>query len=207
MLHNAWGPVWHAKQTAQGIIPARLRGVDREATWGKSHDDGWGDGHGSCCVGSHHPCVLGAFKDIRNRAHEAKRLWLDTGQRRGVVETVIMDSKADDHELCAAFQRQRGMTLLTTPRKHSAQTAARQPMISVLHRPKNRRLRQQRGQTVEPMPGVGIDLFALERCGMRGHRHNRGLCAAMGVTVQRHQARALKRQHSVWKIKQEVLGL
>ena len=88
-----------------------------------------------------------------------------------------------------------------------AHTAARQQMISVLNLPTNRRLRQQRGQTVEPMQGLVKDIFALEHCWMHGHRNNRWLFAAMGVTVQMHQARALKRQHSVWKIKQEVLGL
>jgi hypothetical protein len=49
------------------------------------------------------------------------------------------------------------------------------------------------------------DIFALERCWMRGHRNNRWLFAAMGVAVQLHQARALKTHRSTWKIKQEVL--
>jgi hypothetical protein len=206
MMNKALGPVWHAKHKAQGIIPARLRGVDQDATWGKSHSDGWVYGHGSFCLVSHRPCVLGAFKYMRNSAHEAKRLWLETGHLRGIVETVIMDGKADDQALFAEFQRQRGMTLLTTPRKNSDHTEARQQMIKILNRPKNRRLRKQRGQTVEPMQGVVKDIFALERCWMRGHRNNRWLFAAMGVTVQMHQARALKRQRSVWRIKQEVLG-
>jgi len=80
-------------------------------------------------------------------------------------------------------------------------------MINVLNLPQNRRLRQQRGQTVEPMPGVVKDIFALERCWMQGQRNNRWLFAAMGVAVQLHQARALKAHRSTWKIKQEVLGL
>jgi hypothetical protein len=206
MMNKALGPVWHAKHKAQGMIPARLRGVDRDATWGKSHSDGWVYGHGSFCLVSHRPCVLGAFKYMRNNAHEAKRLWLETGHLRGIIETVIMDGKADDQALFAEFQRQRGMTLLTTPRKNSDHTEARQRMITILNRPKHRRLRKQRGQTVEPMQGVVKDIFGLERCWMRGHRSNRWLFAAMGVTVQGHQARALKRQRSVWKIKQEVLG-
>lgn len=207
MMNKAWGPVWHAKHKAQGILPERLRGVDQEATWGKSHSDGWVYGHGSFCLVSHRPCLLGAFKYMRNSAHEAKRLWLETGHLRGLVETVVMDSKADDYALFAEFQRQRGITLLTTPRKNSAHTVKRQQMIRVLNRPENRRLRQQRGQTVEPMQGVVKDIFALERCWMRGHRNNRWLFAAMGVAVQLHQARALKTHRSTWKIKQEVLGL
>jgi hypothetical protein len=124
-----------------------------------------------------------------------------------VVTTVIMDGNADDQALFAELQRQRKMTLLTTPRNHRDQTEARQQMIHILNLPKHRKLRQQRGQTVEPTPGVVKDICALERCWMRGHRHNRWLFAAMGVAVQLHQARALKAHRSTWKIKQEVLGL
>jgi hypothetical protein len=207
MMNKAWGPVWHTKHTAQGLIPEGLHGVDREATWGKSQSDGWVYGHGSFCLVSHSPCVLGAFKYMRNSAHEAKRLWLETGHLQGVVTTVIMDGKADDQALFAECQRQRGMTLLTTPRKNSDHTEARQQMINVLNRPVNRRLRQQRGQTVEPMQGVVKEVFALERCWMRGHHNNRWRFAAMGVAVQLHQARAFKAHRSTWKIKQDVLGL
>jgi hypothetical protein len=207
MMNKAWDPVWHAKHRAQGIIPEGLHGLDKDATWSKSHSDGWVYGHGSFCLVSHAPCVLGAFKYIRNSAHEAKRLWLETGQLRGVVEMVIMDSKADDQALFAEVQRQRGMILLTTPRKHCDRTAERQQRLNVLNRPINRHLRQQRGHTVEPRQGVVKDIFALERCWLRGHRNNRWLFAAMGVTVQLHQARALKMHCSPWKIKQEVFGL
>jgi hypothetical protein len=197
MMNKAWGPVWHAKPKAHRSIPDDLRGVDQEATWGKSHDDGWVDGHGSFCMVSHRPCVPGAFKYMRNSAHAAKRLWLKTGHLRGMIETVVMDGKADDQALFAEFQRQCGMTRWTTPRKNSDHTAERQQMINVLPQPKHYRLRKQRGQTVEPMQGLVKDLFALERCWMRGHRHNRWLFAAIGVTVQMHQARALKGQRSV----------
>lgn len=192
---------------AQRRLPDGLRGVDQEATWSTSHDDGWVSGPGSFCMVSHGPCVLGAFQYISNSAHEATRLWLETGPLRGVVETVIMDGKAADQALFAEFQRPRGMILVTTPRQHSDHPAARPPMITRLNRPQHRRRRQQRGQPVAPMPGVVKDLFALEPCWMRGHRHHRWRFAAMGVTVQRPQARALTRQRSGWRITQAVLGL
>lgn len=144
---------------------------------------------------------------MRNSANEAKRLWLETGPLRGTVPTVMRDGKADDQALLAEFQRQRGMTLLTPPRRNSDHTVARQQMISMLNQPMNRTRCSQRGQTVEPMPGVVQDICALDRCWMRGQRHNRWRFAAMGVTVQLHQARALQAHRSTWKIKPEVLGL
>jgi hypothetical protein len=93
MMNKALGPVWDAKHKAQGMIPDRLCGVDQDATWGKSHYDGWVYGHSSFCLVSHSPCVLGAFKYMRNSAHEAKRVWLEMGHLRGIIETVNMDGK------------------------------------------------------------------------------------------------------------------
>ena len=181
--------------------------MDQEATWSKRHRDGWGYGHGAFGVVAPSPCRLGAFKSMRNRAPEATRRWLETGHLRGVMAPVSMDGKADAQALFAEFPRQSKMTLLTPPRNNRDPTVERQQMIEVLNQPQNRKRRQQRGQTGEPRQGVVKDLFARERCWMRGHRHNRGRFAAMGVTVQRHQARALNRQRSVWKITQEILGL
>jgi hypothetical protein len=62
---------------------------------------------------------------VGSLAHEATRLWLEMGHLQGVVTAVIMDGKADDQALFAECQRQRGMTLLTTPRKNSEHTEAR----------------------------------------------------------------------------------
>ena len=207
MLNNARGPGWHTKPTAQGILPAGRRGLAQEATWSKRHRDGWVYGHGSCCVVAHSPGLLGACTDRRQSAHEATRLWWATGHRRGLVETVMMERTADEKALCVALQRQRQMTLVTTPRRHSAHTDNRQPMINVQHLPKNQRLRQERGQTVEPRQGFGKEMFALDGCWMHGGRNHRWLFAAMGVAVQRPQALAEKQGRSPWNIKQDVLGL
>lgn len=142
-----------------------------------------------------------------NGGHEAKRLWLETGQLRGLVETVLMDSKADDQALFREFQRQRGILLLTVPRRHRNPTAERQRMIEILQQPEHRERYRERSHTVEPMQGLLKEIFGLERCWMRGTRNNRWLFAAMGVTVQMHQVQAWKEGRSTWAIKQDVLGL
>jgi hypothetical protein len=153
-MNKARGPGWPTTQTAQGILPEGLRGLDQEATWSKRHSDGWVDGHSPFCLVVHSPCLRGAFKYMRNSAHEAKRLWLETGHLRGIVDTVMMDRKADDKDLFFEFQRQRQMTLVTTPRRNSDHTEARRQMTKVQNLPKNQRLRTERGQTVEPMQGL-----------------------------------------------------
>ena len=91
---------------------------------------------------------LYAFKWMRNSGNEAKRLWVETGKLKGVITTVLMDSKADDQDLFREFQRQRHMLLLTTPRKGADKSPARQRMVKVLKQRKNRRIYKQRSYPV-----------------------------------------------------------
>jgi len=41
MMVKATAPAWHQKQKQQRRMPQGWRGLDREATWGKSRADGW----------------------------------------------------------------------------------------------------------------------------------------------------------------------
>lgn len=206
MMIHAGGPVWHRKQQQQGIIPAGLHGLDTDATWSDRKSDGWVYGHGTCCMVACHRCLLGTVKWRRNRGHEAKRMWLETGKLKGLITTVLMDSKADDQALFFERQRQRHILFLTTTRKGKDKSPNRKRMIKVLQQPKNTRLYKQRSYTVEPMQGLVKDIFELERCWLRGHANNRWLFAAMGIVVQMHQYRAWPEGRSTWAIKQEVLG-
>lgn len=206
MMVRARGPVWHRKQQAQGIIPKGLRGLDTDGTWSYSKSNGWVYGHGTFCLVACQHRVPEAFKWMRNSANEAKRMWLETGKLKGLITTVLMDSKADDKDLFFELQRQRRMLLLTTFRRGADKSPARQRMVKVLKRSKNKRLYKQRSYTVEPMQGLIKDIFELDRCWMRGKENNRWLFAAMGVAVQMHQYRAWPGRRSAWAIKPEVLG-
>jgi Transposase DDE domain len=206
MMVHARGPVWHRQQQAQGIIPKGLRGLDTDGTWSYSRSDGWVYGHGTFCLVAWRTRMLGAFKWMRNSANEAKRMWLETGKVKGMITTVLMDSKADDQALFREFQRQRGMLLLTTARKGADKSPARQRMVKVLRQRQNKQVYKQRRYTVEPMQGLIKDIFELERCWMRGRENNRWVFAAMGVAAQMHQYRAWQAGRSPWAIKQEVLG-
>jgi hypothetical protein len=206
MMVHTRGPVWHRKQQAQGIIPKGLRGLDTEGTWSYSRSEGWIYGHGTFCLVACQHRILGVFKWMRNSANEAKRMWLETSKLKGLITTVLMDSKADDQDLFFELHRQRGMLLLTTARKGADKSLARQRMVKVLKQRKNQRVYKQRSYTVEPMQGLIKDIFELDRCWMRGKENNRWLFAAMGVAVQMHQYRAWAAGYSTWAIKQAVLG-
>lgn len=207
MMVKARGPVWHQKQKAQGVIPDGLTGLDRDATWSKSHADGWVYGHGTFSVVSHQVPVLGLFQWMPNSAHEAKRLYAKIVAFTDLVKTVCMDSKADDEKLYSKLKREHRMQLLTTPRQGMDKSPARQKMIREMRTPRKRKIYKQRSVTVEPMQGLVKELFDLETCWMRGDESNRWLFAAMGIAVQVAQHQAYRRRTSTWNIKEEVLGL
>jgi hypothetical protein len=206
MMNRAKGPLWHKKQKEKGIIPKGLRGVDKEATWGKSHADGWIYGHGSFSIASHDNPFLGCFMWMPNSGNEAKRLWHETDHYRGLIDYVSMDSKADDYSLFRELKRQRKMKLITSCRRNMDKTENRRKMIAFMKRPEHKQIYKERATRVEPMQGLVKDIFDLDRCWMRGDKSNQWLFAAMGLTIQMHQFIAYKEQRSTWAIKEEVLG-
>jgi hypothetical protein len=104
---QARGPVGHRQQQPQGISPAGLHGLDTEATWSDSQSGGWVYGHGTVCLVVCQRGLLGTCKWMRNSGHEAKRLWLERGQLKGLLTTVLMDRKADDQAWLFELPRQR----------------------------------------------------------------------------------------------------
>lgn len=206
MMNQAKGPVWHQKQKKQNIIPKGLTGIDKEATWSKSNADGWVYGHGAFSLVSHGVSVLGCFVWMPNSAHEAKRMWAETERYTGMIDTLVMDSKADDCQLFRNLKAERNMRLVTHCRKNMDKTPERRAFIQAMESPKNKQYYKERSQTVEPMQGVVKDIFELDRCWMRGNASNRWLFAAMGLAVQMHQLQAYRKHQSTWAIKSEVLG-
>jgi len=206
MMNKAKGPIWHKKQKEKGIIPKGLRGIDRDATWSNSKTDGWVYGHGSFTLTSHQHPVLGCFLWMRNSAHEAKRMWLETFHVREQIDYVVMDSKADDFALFREFKRQRKINMLTSCRESMDKSPHRKKMIAYMKVPKHKKIYGERSYKVEPMQGLVKDIFELDRCWMRGDENNRWLFAAMGVAVQMHQLHAFKQGRSTWNVKDLVLG-
>ena len=202
----AKGPVWHKKQKEKGLIPKGLTGLDKEATWSFSIADRWVYGHGAFSMVSHRIPVLGCFIWMRNSANEAKRLWMESGRYTNRLDTVVMDSKADDYDLFREFQKQRHMTLVTRCRKNMNKTPERRSMIAAMKKRQHQKLFKERKYTVEPMQGLVKDIFDLDRCWMRSNASNRWLFAAMGLCIQMHQLQAYRKKQSTWNIKSQVLG-
>lgn len=207
MMVKARGPVWHQKQKKQGLVPKGLRGLDREATWGKSRADGWIYGHGTFSLTPHQLPIVGIFQWMSNAGNEAKRMEQEIIKYAGIIRKVFMDSKADDQALYFRLKKDHRIQLVTVPRKGMDKSASRQKMIKQMLTKKNRKDYKERSTTVEPMQGLIADIFELERCWMHGEVNNRWLFAAMGVAVQMAQWTAWKQARSTWNVKSDVLGV
>lgn len=206
MVKAKGGKVWHKKDKEAGRVPKGLRGLDKEATWSYSNADGWIYGHGTFCLTSHGKTVVGLFVWMPNSAHEGKRLGVEIPEFAGVLETVCMDSKADDEKMYRTLKEESGIKLLTVPRAEMDKSEERQVFVEEQMKEENRLVYRKRGVTVEPMQGVLKEIFGLEECWMRGNRSNRWLVAAMGVAVQMAQHEAVTENRSTWKIKEAVCG-
>ena len=207
MMVEAKGPVWHKKQKAQGIIPKGLRGLDKEASWGKSRADGWVYGHGSFCITTHEIPVVGIFQWMPNSANEAKRMEKEIIKHGDLIGKIFMDSKADDQKLYFRLRDEHGIQLVTQPRKGMDKSESRRRMIAEMLTEENKIEYKERSVRVEPMQGLVKEIFDLDGCWMRGDANNRWLLAAMGIAVQMAQLKAYRKNQSTWKIKTEVLGV
>jgi hypothetical protein len=204
---KAKGPVWHKKQKDQGIVPKKLRGLDKEATWGKSRADGWVYGHGTFSLTPHEMPIVGVFQWMVNSGNEAKRMEAEVVHYAGIIKKIFMDSKADDQKLYFMLKEDHGMQLVTSPRRGMDKSTSRQKMIKEMLTKRNMKDYQERSTTVEPMQGLMADIFELDRCWMRGNTNNRWLFAAMGIAVQMVQWKAYQEGRSTWFIKSEVRGV
>lgn len=204
---RAKGPVWHQKYKRKGIIPKGLKGIDKQATWGRSKAKGWIYGHGTFSLVPLKVPILGIFQWIRNSANEAKRMEKEVAKYINILKKVFMDSKADSQKLYFRLKKKFGIQLVTVPRKGMDKSLLRKKMIKEMLTKRNIKDYQKRNTTVEPIQALMQDIFELERCWMRGDTNNRWLFAAMGIAVQIAQWQAYQEKRSIWNIKSDVLGV
>lgn len=72
-MYQAQGPKWHKKDREKGVVPARLRNVDRESKWSRSGYRGWVQGYRLLLQGLVFPEPVPIFAAWRpNNENEAR---------------------------------------------------------------------------------------------------------------------------------------
>ena len=104
-MFEAFGALWHRKDQKKGVIPDKLRNVDKTAGWGISHYRGWVYGHAlDVCVttGKLVLPVLAFSRSLLIRGNTALKQFgpMLPRVKRG---SIVADSEYDDYELAMLF--------------------------------------------------------------------------------------------------------
>ncbi|HUW84058.1 MAG TPA: hypothetical protein VMZ31_14835 [Phycisphaerae bacterium] len=181
------GPLWHKKDRAAGRIPNRLRGVDRDSTWGYSKHHGWVQGYSyetvaTATEGSTVFPMLGSadtasMKEFASFEPKIDQLPEDT-------ENVLADTGYDKNEFgdrieCDEQGRRTGRRFICPPNPRNSKDGGRAPRprakripptprcrrekrIAFYRSRRGQRLYARRGQTVEPFNDWFKALFELD---------------------------------------------
>ncbi len=200
-LVPARGPLWHKKDREANRIPDRLRGVDRDSTWGYSPHHGWVQGYSF-------EVVVTATKDstvfpllasadpasasehvtfgpkIEFLPDETHNVLADSGYDSNSygerIEYDQQDRRTGRRFICPPNPRGQGKhaskrprTRKGTPEPKDAPGKRRRKRIAFYESRKGRRIFARRGQTVEPFNEWFKSLFELgDRVWHRGLENN-----------------------------------
>lgn len=194
-LVAARGPLWHKKDRQKNRIPQKLRGVDRDSTWGCSKHDGWVQGYSFEVVVSatKHSTVFPLLASASTACKKETTSFRDKIEHLPEeTDFVLADSGYDSNHLGEQIEwhdgrRRTGRRFLCpeNPRgtKPENKSSAKPPRDESHRRrqqrrkfyksSRGRRLYARRGQTVEPFNEWFKSLFELEnRVWHRGLQNN-----------------------------------
>ncbi len=175
-LHHAAGPSWPAKYQQQGIVPKKLRHVDRQAGWGKSPYHGWVWGYRT------HPVValtpqgepIPILAQATSAAVQDNTILLEQLPWLPPEATVLLlDSSYEDQALVEAWEQRDAAGLLTRwmvvdPKKRPGRANAWRQRMQVWRNLEEKELYSLRGQLIEPFFGRWKDAFDLARLPLQG---------------------------------------
>jgi hypothetical protein len=149
-LFKALGPVWHQSDRQAGRIPAKLRHLDTDATWGKSAYQGWVYGYGL-----HLTCNEAAFPALVqvDTAAFPESAVLDE-KAATILQTIRPATLAADNKYTKALRVRhwaRHEVALLTPALKWVKGRYAQAYHRFLQEPDNREHLRHRRTSVEPL--------------------------------------------------------
>lgn len=165
------GPVWHKADKQAGMIPERLRGLDREADWIQSTYHGWVYGYKAHVTLSTAPTTVRAVLSatVTGSACESHVLQAHLSDLPPLVETLLLDAGYDDGDLLADCAQRRIEVLVPLSKPVGKSTAqARRDRAAYLASSEGKARYQQRGCRIEPFFATLKDFFHLDPLPVQG---------------------------------------
>jgi hypothetical protein len=154
-LFKALGPVWHQKDRKAGRIPAKLRHLDTEASWGKSAYQGWVYGYGLPLT-----CNQAAFPQlIEVETGSVSETEVFSRKEAFILQTLQPQTLAADNAYTKALRIRKWLKLrvfLLTPAKKWVRGRFAQAYHRLLQSPDLAHCLKKRRTTIEPL----FDLIA-----------------------------------------------
>jgi len=212
-LLAARGPQWNTKDRKRNQVPEYLRGVDREADWGKSDYHGWvyGYSYEVMVTATKDSVILPLLASVDSGStNEHKSVVSKLNRLPPSTRTVLVDPGYDSNDLADQVEldskeRPNGRRYVCPPQKgfvsqipekgnRERQRQRRVTRLSFLRSRRGRALYGRRKETVEPFNGTFKAMFELDdHVWHRGLDNNRtqGLTAifAYQLLVRYHWAR------------------
>jgi hypothetical protein len=118
-MYAAQGPLWHQKHRKLGIIPLKLRNVDRESAWFKSGYRGWVQGYRLILQGLVFPEPVPLFAAWRLNSEGEATIMAQAlkAECLPVTSVLLGDSTFGGATLCASYRERDGWLL--TPQQLS----------------------------------------------------------------------------------------
>jgi DDE family transposase len=165
------GPVWHKAAKQAGIVPAGLRGLDREADWIQSTYHGWVYGYKAHVTLSVAATTVRAVLSatVTGSACESHVLQSHLDDVPPLVNTLLLDAGYDDGDLLVACA-QRGLQVLVPLSKPVGKSTSqeRRDRAAYLASPEGKVRYQQRGCSIEPFFATLKDFLHLDPLPLQG---------------------------------------
>jgi hypothetical protein len=112
-MYQAQGPLWHARDRAQGRVPPTLRNVDTESAWSKSGYRGWVQGYRLVLQGLVFPAPVPLFSRWCPNSQGESTVLAKALEDRvlPVTELLLGDTTFGSADLVAAYGAQQGWLL------------------------------------------------------------------------------------------------
>ena len=186
-MHEACGPLWHKKDKAKGVIPNKLRNVDKEAAWGFSQYKHWVYGYKTHLLSTSSlnsiPVPIDCEITKANPQDNTIALPVLKQFSHRTTKYILADKGYDDQKLRNICEP-KSIRFVVPMKEYPNTKDARTPHIKFYRSQFGRKIYAQRGKTIEPLFGYIKELFSTAKLKMKGLKN---VQAYLSITIWLYQ--------------------